>query len=274
MPLDVIVLAAGPGKRMRSELPKVLHPLAGRPLLAHVLDAARTLAPRRIFVVHGHGAERVRAMFPDAGVDWVVQAEQLGTGHAVLQALPQVASDADVLILYGDVPLVRPATLKRLLEGARGSLGVAVAELDDPSGYGRIVRDAAQRVARIVEQKDATASELAIREVNAGFFCLGARRLGPWLSKIGNDNAQNEYYLTDLVALAVADAVPVVAVKVEDPWEVAGVNSMQELAVLERVCQGREARRLLDAGVTLADPARIDVRGALECGRDVAIDVN
>src|SRR2546429_6995216 len=274
MPLDVIVLAAGLGKRMRSELPKVLHPLAGRPLLAHVLDAVRTLAPRKIFVVHGHGAERVRAAFPDAGVDWVLQAEQIGTGHAVLQALPQVASDADVLILYGDVPLVRPATLKRLLEGARGSLGVAVAELDDPSGYGRIVRDAAQRVARIVEQKDATASELAIREVNAGFFCLSARRLAPWLSKIGNDNAQNEYYLTDLVALAVADAVPVVAVKVEDPWEVAGVNSMQGLAVLERVCQGREARRLLDAGVTLADPARIDVRGALECGRDVSIDVN
>ena len=274
MPLDVIVLAAGLGKRMRSELPKVLHPLAGRPLLAHVLDAARTLAPRRIFVVHGHGAERVRAAFPDAGVDWVLQAKQLGTGHAVLQALPQVASDADVLVLYGDVPLVRPATLRRLVEGARGSVGIVVAELDDPSGYGRIVRDAAQRVARIVEQKDATASELAIREVNAGFFCLSARRLAPWLSKIGNDNAQNEYYLTDLVALAVADAVPVVAVKAEDPWEVAGVNSMQELAVLERVCQGREARRLLEAGVTLADPARIDVRGALECGRDVAIDVN
>ena len=274
MPLDVIVLAAGLGKRMRSELPKVLHPLAGRPLLAHVLDAARTLAPRRIFVVHGHGAERVRAAFPDAGVDWVLQAKQLGTGHAVLQALPQVASDADVLVLYGDVPLVRPATLKRLLEGARGSVGIVVAELADPSGYGRIVRDGAQRVARIVEQKDATASELAIREVNAGFFCLSARRLAPWLSKIGNDNAQNEYYLTDLVALAVADAVPVLAVKVEDPWEVAGVNSMQELAVLERVCQGREARRLLEAGVTLADPARIDVRGALECGRDVAIDVN
>ena len=274
MPLDVIVLAAGLGKRLRSELPKVLHPLAGRPLLAHVLDAARALAPRRMFVVHGHGAERVRAAFPDAGVDWVLQAKQLGTGHAVLQALPQVASDADVLVLYGDVPLVRPATLRRLVEGARGSVGIVVAELDDPSGYGRIVRDAAQRVARIVEQKDATASELAIREVNSGFFCLSARRLAPWLSKIGNDNAQNEYYLTDLVALAVADAVPVLAVKAEDQWEVAGVNSMQELAVLERVCQGREARRLLEAGVTLADPARIDVRGALECGRDVSIDIN
>ena len=216
MALDVIVLAAGLGKRMRSDLPKVLHPLAGRPLLAHVIDAARALAPRKIFVVHGHGADRVRAAFPDSGVDWVLQAQQLGTGHAVLQALPQVSLAADVLILYGDVPLVQPATLKRLVEGARGSVGVVVAELADPSGYGRIVRDDAQRVARIVEQKDATASELAIREVHAGFFCLSARRLVPWLSKISNDNAQEEYYLTDLVALAVADAVPVVAVKVED----------------------------------------------------------
>ena len=274
MPLDVIVLAAGLGKRMRSDLPKVLHPLAGRPLLAHVIDAARALAPRKIFVVHGHGADKVRATFPDSGVDWVLQAEQLGTGHAVLQALPQVSPDADVLIVYGDVPLVRPATLKRLVEGARGGVAVLVAELADPSGYGRIVRDYAQRVARIVEQKDATASELAIREVNAGFFCLSARRLAPWLSKINNDNAQKEYYLTDLAALAVADNVPVVAIRAEDQWEVAGVNSTQELAVLERVCQGRAAGRLLDAGVTLADPARIDVRGALECGRDVSIDVN
>jgi bifunctional UDP-N-acetylglucosamine pyrophosphorylase/glucosamine-1-phosphate N-acetyltransferase len=224
--------------------------------------------------VHGHGADKVRAAFPDSGVDWVLQAEQLGTGHAVLQALPQLSPDANVLILYGDVPLVRPATLKRLLEGARGGLAMLTAELADPSGYGRIVRDAAQRVGRVVEQKDATASELALREVNAGFFCLSARRLAPWLSKIGNDNAQKEYYLTDLVALAVADAVPVVAVKAEDQWEVAGVNSMQELAALERVVQAREARRLLDAGVMLADPARIDVRGALECGRDVSIDVN
>src|SRR5216684_208486 len=267
MPLDVIVQAAGRGKRMRSDLPKVLHPLAGRPLLAHVIDVARTLAPRKIFVVHGHGADKVRAAFADSGVDWVLQAEQLGTGHAVLQALPQVSPDADV-------PLVRPATLKRLLEGARGGVAVLVAELADPSGYGRIVRDGAQRVARIVEQKDATASELAIHEVNAGFFCLSARRLVPWLSKINNDNAQKEYYLTDLAALAVADNVPVVAIKVEDQWEVAGVNSTQELAALERVVQAREARCLLDAGVTLADPARIDVRGALECGRDVSIDVN
>jgi bifunctional UDP-N-acetylglucosamine pyrophosphorylase/glucosamine-1-phosphate N-acetyltransferase len=274
MPLDVIVLAAGLGKRMRSDLPKVLHPLAGRPLLAHVIDTVRTLAPRKIFVVHGHGADRVRAAFPDSGVDWMLQAEQLGTGHAVLQALPQVSPEAEVLILYGDVPLVRAATLKRLLEGAREGVAILTAELAEPSGYGRVVRDAARRVTRIVEQKDATGSELAIREVNAGFFALSARRLVPWLSKIDNDNAQKEYYLTDLVSLAVTDDVPVLAVKVEDPWEVAGVNSKQELAALERIVQAREARRLLDAGVTLADPARIDVRGALECGRDVSIDVN
>ncbi|HXM80309.1 MAG TPA: bifunctional UDP-N-acetylglucosamine diphosphorylase/glucosamine-1-phosphate N-acetyltransferase GlmU [Burkholderiales bacterium] len=274
MPLDVIVLAAGLGKRMRSDLPKVLHPLAGRPLLAHVIDTARSLAPRKIFVVHGHGADKVRAAFRESGVDWVLQAEQLGTGHAVMQALPHVAPDAEVLILYGDVPLVRAATLKRLLEGAREGLAMLTAELAEPSGYGRVVHDAARRVMRIVEQKDGTATELAIREVNAGFFSLSARRLASWLSRINNNNAQKEYYLTDLVALAVADDVPVVAVKAEDHWEVAGVNSKQELAALERVVQAREARRLLDAGVTLADPARIDVRGALECGRDVSIDVN
>src|SRR3989449_426815 len=253
MTLDVIVLAAGLGKRMRSDLPKVLDRLDGRPLLDNVFVAVGTRAPRRFFVVHGHGAERVRAAFPDAGVDWVLQARQLGPGRAVLRALPQLSSDADVLVLYGDVPLVRPATLKRLVEGARGSIGIVVAELDDPSGYGRIVRDAAQRVARIVEQKDATASELAIREVNAGFFCLSARRLAPWLSKIGNDNAQNEYYLTDLVALAVADAVPVVAIKVEDPWEVAGVNSMQELG--ERCRVGPFAR--LRPGASLAEDVHV-----------------
>jgi bifunctional UDP-N-acetylglucosamine pyrophosphorylase/glucosamine-1-phosphate N-acetyltransferase len=274
MPLDVIVLAAGMGKRMRSELPKVLHPLAGRPLLGHVLEAARALGPRKIVVVHGHGAEKVRAAFPEAGIEWVLQAEQLGTGHAVLQALPQLAPDADVVILYGDVPLVRAATLKRLLDASREGLAVLTAELSDPGGYGRIVRDAGQRVARIVEHKDASPAELAIREVNAGFFALSARRLSAWLAKVRNDNAQKEYYLTDIVRLAVAEGLPVAAVKVDDPWEVAGVNSKVELAALERIAQGREARRLLEAGVTLHDPARIDVRGALECGRDVVIDVN
>ncbi len=274
MALEIIVLAAGLGKRMRSDLPKVLHPLAGRPLLAHVLDVARALAPRRIAVVHGHGAEKVRAAFPDTSIAWVLQAEQRGTGHAVQQALKQIAADAEVLILYGDVPLVRATTLKRLLEAAREGVALLTAEPPDPQGYGRIVRDAGGRVARIVEQKDASAAELAIREVNAGFMALGARRLSSWLGRISDKNAQKEYYLTDVVGLAVAENVPVTAVKVEDHAEVAGVNSKQELAALERAAQKREAQRLMEAGVTLADPARVDVRGALECGRDVAIDIN
>ena len=274
MALDIIVLAAGLGKRMRSDLPKVLHPLAGRPLLAHVLDTAQALGPRRVVAVLGHGAEQVRGQFPEAAIDWVLQAEQLGTGHAVQQALPRLAADADVLILYGDVPLVRAATLRRLVAAAREGVAILTTELQDAEGYGRIVRDQAGRVARIVEQKDASPPELAIREVNAGFFALPASRLSAWLAKIDNRNAQKEYYLTDLVGLAAASSVPIIAVKAEDPWEVAGVNSKQELAALERLVQRREAQRLLEIGVTLADPARIDVRGALECGRDVLIDVN
>ena len=275
MSLDVIVLAAGMGKRMRSDLPKVLHPLAGRPLLSHVLDAARALSPRRIFIVHGHGAEKVRAAFGEApDLEWVLQAEQLGTGHAVLQAAPRLAADATALILYGDVPLVSGATLKQLLSASGEGVAVLTTDLEDPSGYGRVVRDGSGRVARIVEQKDASESERAIREVNAGFYALGAAQLGRWLSRLKNDNAQKEYYLTDIVKLAAAEGVPVAAVKAEDPLEVAGVNSKAELAMLERVVQEREARRLLEAGVTLADPHRIDVRGRLECGRDVSIDVN
>ena len=274
MPLDVIVLAAGQGKRMRSDLPKVLHPIAGRPLLAHVLDTARTLAPRRTIVVHGHGAERVRAAFEQSALEWVLQAEQLGTGHAVQQAMPRVADDATVLILYGDVPLVRAASLKRLIEAAGDGVAVMTTELDDPSGYGRIVRDAGGRVERIVEHRDATPAEHPIREINAGFMALSARRLAGWLKKIGNRNAQGEYYLTDVVTLAVAEGVPVQGVKIADADEVAGVNSKRELAVLERAYQRREAERLLESAVSLADPSRIDVRGTLECGRDVSIDVN
>jgi bifunctional UDP-N-acetylglucosamine pyrophosphorylase/glucosamine-1-phosphate N-acetyltransferase len=275
MALDIIVLAAGLGKRMRSDLPKVLHSLAGRPLLGHVLDTARALGPRRIFVVHGHGAGIVRAAFAQtSGVEWVLQAEQLGTGHAVQQAAAHLARDADVLILYGDVPLVRADTLKRLLEASRRGLAVLTAELPDPAGYGRVVRDVAGGVARVVEHKDASEAERTIREVNAGFYAVGAGRLAGWLSRIKNDNAQKEYYLTDIVTLAVGEGLPVTAIKVDDRWEVAGVNSKQELAQLERVVQSREASRLLESGVTLADPARIDVRGSLECGRDVTIDVN
>ena len=273
MPLEILILAAGQGKRMRSDLPKVLHPLAGRPLLAHVLDTARALGAGGVFVVHGHGAEKVRATFADAGVEWVLQAEQLGTGHAVQQAMPRLRGDGDVLVLYGDVPLVREATLRRLVEASRGGLALLTTELDDPSGYGRVLRDAGGRVTRIVEHKDATEAERAVREINAGFLALGAGRLSGWLKKLDNRNAQKEYYLTDVIALAVADGVPVKAVKA-DAWEVAGVNSKRELAELERRYQRGQAERLLEAGVTLADPSRIDVRGTLECGSDVAIDVN
>jgi len=274
MPLEIVILAAGQGKRMRSNLPKILHPLAGRPLLSHVLGTARTLAPRRIIVVHGNGAEQVRSAFADAQVEWALQAEQLGTGHAVQQALPSISPDADVLILYADVPLVRSDTLKRLLDAGRDGLAVMTAELADPTGYGRIVRQGAGNVARIVEQRDASAAELALREVNAGFMAMSARRLAGWLGKLTNRNAQREYYLTDVVSLAVGEGVPVRAVKVDDPWEVAGVNSKRELAALERQYQLKEAERLLGEAVTLADPARIDVRGELSCGTDVAIDVN
>src|SRR3954451_7699566 len=274
MPLEVVVLAAGQGKRMRSALPKVLHPLGGRPLLAHVLDTARALGARRTIVVHGHGAEAVRAAFAQAQVQWVLQAEQLGTGHAVRQALPHLSSDAQVLILYGDVPLVRVATLRRLLDAGANGVALLTADLHDPRGYGRIVRTGAGAVQRIVEENDASAEQRAIREINAGIMALDAGRLGGWLAKLGNRNAQNEYYLTDVVTFAIADGVPVNAVKVADALEVAGVNSKRELALLERALQRREAERLLDEGVSLADPARIDVRGTLECGADVAIDVN
>jgi bifunctional UDP-N-acetylglucosamine pyrophosphorylase/glucosamine-1-phosphate N-acetyltransferase len=274
MALEILILAAGLGKRMRSSLPKVLHPLAGRPLLAHVLDTARELSPRRIVVVHGHGAQQVKDTFPQETLEWVLQAEQLGTAHAVMQAMPHVSPDADVLLLYGDVPLVRAATLGRLLDAAGDGLAVLTTELDDPAAYGRVVRDAAGRVKRVVELRDASPVEREIREINAGFYAVRAKQLSKWLKRIDNHNAQKEYYLTDLVAIAVAEGVPVAAVKVDDAWEAAGVNSKGELAALERRYQGMASQKLLEKGVTLADPARIDVRGALECGRDVAIDVN
>jgi bifunctional UDP-N-acetylglucosamine pyrophosphorylase / glucosamine-1-phosphate N-acetyltransferase len=274
MALEILILAAGLGKRMRSSLPKVLHPLAGRPLLAHVLDTARELSPRKIVVVHGHGAEQVKQAFPENDLEWVLQAEQLGTAHAVRQAMPLVGADADVLVLYGDVPLVRAATLKRLLGAAGNGLAVLTAELEEPAAYGRVVRDVTGRVKRVVELRDASPAEREIREINAGFYALSAKRLSAWLKKVDNRNAQKEYYLTDLVALAVAEGAPVAAVKVEDAWEAAGVNSKGELAALERRYQGMASQQLLEMGVTLTDPARIDVRGALECGRDVTIDVN
>lgn len=274
MPLNVVVLAAGQGKRMHSALPKVLHRLAGRPLLEHVLDTARALGPERIFVVHGHGGEQVKAAFANAKVDWVEQPEQLGTGHAVLQALPRISPGTEVLVVNGDVPLVRAETLRRLADAARGALAILTIELADPARYGRVLRDPSGRVARIVEAKDASAEELGIGEIFTGFLAAPAERLGAWLRKIGNRNAQNEYYLTDVVGLAVAEAVNVASVRVSDEIEVAGVNSRHELAALERAWQRRQADRLLEDGVAIADPARFDVRGSLECGRDVEIDVN
>src|SRR6185503_3782787 len=260
MPLDVIVLAAGQGKRMRSDLPKVLHPLAGRALLAHVLDTARALGASKTIVVHGHGAERVRAAFPASDLEWVLQAEQLGTGHAVQQAMPRVDPKATVVILYGDVPLVRAESLKQLIDAAGDGVAVMTTELAQPKGYGRIVRQTSGILERIVEEKDASPQERAIREINAGFMALGAARLAGWLKKIGNRNAPGEHYLPDVVTLAVTDGVPVHAVKIDDPDEVAGVNSKRDLAALERAYQRREAERLLDQGVGLADPARIDIR--------------
>ncbi len=273
--LQVVVLAAGQGKRMHSDLPKVLHPLAGRPLLSHVIRAARALQPAGLCVVVGHGAEAVRERLRDEDVAWVTQERQLGTGHAVIQALPRLAGDGTVLVLYGDVPLIAPETLRALVQAADGErLALLTQELEDPRGYGRIVRDASGKVARIVEDKDASPEERALREVNTGILAAPRGKLGRWLAALSNDNAQGEYYLTDIVAAAVAEGAAVETSRPAAAHECLGVNSKVELAALERRFQMSEARRLLEAGVTLADPARIDVRGTLSCGRDVSIDVN
>ena len=273
-PLQVVVLAAGKGTRMRSAHPKVLQPLAGKPLLAHVLHTASALAAQRAIVVVGHGAEKVRGQFAQTGVDFVVQAPQLGTGHAVLQAAPLLDDTAVVLVLYGDVPLVRPATLAPLLDiAAGGHLALLTVTLSDPTGYGRIMRDAAGVVQRIIEHKDAGPAERAIGEVNTGIVAAPAGLLKRWVAGLHNDNAQGEYYLTDIVALARAEGVPVQAVACADPHETLGVNDRTQLAQLERIVQARQAQALLAEGVTLADPARIDIRGELRCGQDVLIDV-
>jgi bifunctional UDP-N-acetylglucosamine pyrophosphorylase/glucosamine-1-phosphate N-acetyltransferase len=274
-PLQVVILAAGQGKRMFSDLPKVLHPLAGKPLLTHALDAARALAPQRLCVVVGHGAAQVRARLPDADLSWALQEQQLGTGHAVMQALPNLTSGGTVLVLYGDVPLISAPTLRTLVDAAQGGqLALLTQHLDQPKGYGRIVRDAAGRVTRIMEEKDASEDERAIREVNTGILALPRAKLEAWLARLRNDNAQGEYYLTDVIAAAVADGVHVEVRHPAAAYECLGVNSKVELAALERRYQMNHAQRLLEAGVTLADPARTDIRGELTCGRDVMIDVN
>ncbi|MEM5384779.1 bifunctional UDP-N-acetylglucosamine diphosphorylase/glucosamine-1-phosphate N-acetyltransferase GlmU [Paraburkholderia phymatum] len=273
--MNIVILAAGTGKRMRSALPKVLHPLAGRPLLAHVIDTARTLNPTRLVVVIGHGAEQVRTAVAAPDVQFALQEQQLGTGHAVQQALPLLDPSQPTLVLYGDVPLTKAGTLKRLTDSAgHDGYGVLTVTLDDPAGYGRIVRDASGKVERIVEQKDATPEQQKIAEINTGIVVMPTKRLDGWLSSLKNDNAQGEFYLTDVVELAIEAGLDVVTAQPDEEWETLGVNSKQQLAELERIHQHSVADELLVAGVTIADPARIDVRGSLECGRDVSIDVN
>lgn len=279
--LNVVILAAGQGKRMRSDLPKVLHPIAGKPMLAHVAGAARALGAARICVVYGHGGEQVRKALAAPDLLWAHQSPQLGTGHAVLQALPPLelgvevgAGAAAVLVLYGDVPLIRVATLQRLVAAAGNDrLALLTAHLDDPRGYGRIVR-VDGKVVRIVEEKDADDAERAIHEINTGILVAPGTALARWLPQLGNRNAQGEYYLTDIVAMAVAEGMEVVTAHPDAAWEADGVNSKSQLARLERIHQRTIAEALMEEGVTLADPARIDVRGELVCGRDVFIDVN
>jgi len=293
-PLSIVVLAAGAGKRMQSDLPKVLQPLAGRPLLAHVLDVVDALAPAAVHVVYGHGGEQVRAYFegsrPSAGVSspvpvhWVLQAEQLGTGHALRQAIPAIADEHQILVLYGDVPLLRAQTLRELctLAAARaarrgsGAAGAALltAVLADPAGYGRVVRDRRGALRRIVEQSDASARERAIDEVNSGVLAAPARLLKQWLAQITPRNSQREYYLTDVVALAVRGKLRIATLPASDPLEILGINDRVQLAQAEAQYRRRRAHELMEHGVTLIDPLRIDVRGTVQTGRDVVIDVN
>jgi len=275
MPLSVVILAAGQGKRMQSDLPKVLQPLAGVPLLGHVVATARALGADAVHVVHGHGADRVRAAMAGVDLRWALQAEQKGTGHALVQAMPGVPDGHTVLVLYGDVPLIRAATLADLVARAGpDSLALLSARLADPSGYGRVVRDAAGRVVRIVEERDASGAERAIAEINTGVLAAPAGRLRGWLAALRADNAQGEYYLTDCIGAAVRDGCAVEAVVAATPAEVLGVNDKLQLAEAEAALRARRAADLMRAGVTVVDPARLDVRGQVACGRDVVIDVN
>jgi bifunctional UDP-N-acetylglucosamine pyrophosphorylase/glucosamine-1-phosphate N-acetyltransferase len=277
--MNVVILAAGMGKRMQSALPKVLHPLAGKPLLQHVIDTARELSPSKLCVIYGHGGAAVPEMVQrqntgaHAAIDTALQEPQLGTGHAVMQALPQLDESQPTLILYGDVPLTEVASLRALVEAAgTDKLGILTVEQANPFGLGRMVREHG-KIVRIVEEKDATDEERKIRETNSGIMVVPTRHLKDWLGSLSNKNAQGEYYLTDIVAKAVSEGVPVVSAHPSAEWEVAGVNSKVQLAELERRHQLNLANKLLEQGVTLMDPARIDIRGKLTCGRDVTIDV-
>ena len=271
--LNIVILAAGKGTRMHSDKPKVLHVLAGRPLLAHVIDCAERLSPQKIVVVYGFGGPTVPQAFAGKSLLWAEQAAQLGTGHAVQQAVAHLDDDGVSLILLGDVPLIDPETCRQLLVKAQEGLVLLTVIKDDPTGYGRIVRNEQGAVSAIIEHKDATETLRAIKEVNSGIMAMPNRYLKRWLAALRNENSQGEYYLTDIVAMAVAEHVAVEALVADDEWQVAGINAKQDLAAVERAYQMRKAHRLLQAGVTLADPARIDIRGELTTGRDVEIDV-
>lgn len=270
--LDVVILAAGKGTRMYSDKPKVLHALAGRALVRHVVDCAKMLDPQQIIVVYGHGGDAVPLALSASEATFVIQEPQLGTGHAVQQAMPHLGDEGRTLVLYGDVPLIQHRTLHQMQQAGSG-LTLLTVNMDNPAGYGRIVRNEQGEVTAIVEQKDATEDQLLIKEVNTGILLAPTRQLRRWLAALRTDNAQGEYYLTDIVGMAVADGMVVHTVQPNHEWEIHGINSKSQLAVLERTWQQVEAQRLLAQGVTLADPARLDVRGALSCGRDVEIDV-
>lgn len=275
LPLDIVILAAGKGTRMRSDLPKVLHPIGGRPLLQHVIDTARQLGAERLLTIVGHGAELVEQRLAADDIQFVMQTEQLGTGHAVQQTLPHLRDSSRVLILYGDVPLTRAETLEKLVAQVNDTqMGLLTMTLPDPTGYGRIIRDDQGQVAAIVEQKDASAEQLKISEINTGIMAATAEQLREWLPQLSNDNAQGEYYLTDLIAMARKSRVKIHVEQPQRVEEVEGINNRQQQAALERFYQRQEAETLLAAGVTLMDPARFDCRGSLTAGRDVVIDIN
>jgi len=272
--LSIIILAAGQGTRMRSDLPKVLQLLAGRPLLSHVLECSKALAPDDICIVYGHGAEAVRATYANESLRWALQAEQLGTGHAMQQAMPATPDENRVLVLFGDVPLLMPSTLSVLIgETPLDEMSVLTVDMDDPTGYGRIIRERGS-VSSIVEEKDAGSDEKAVREINTGVLLCPAGKLKGWLKDLSNDNAQREYYLTDVIAMAVNDGVKVHGIKAGSPVEVMGINDKKQLAEAERALQARLVDELMNEGVGFADPARVDIRGSLRCGKDVFIDVN
>ena len=274
MTLNIVILAAGQGSRMKSEMPKVLHTIAEKPLLGHVLDTAAALESNKTVVVYGHGGDRVRQAFTQQTLTWVEQVEQKGTGHAVLQTVPALDDDAIALVLYGDVPLLQSSTLKPLVARANDSPALLTAVLNNPQGYGRVMRDDKGRFVRVVEQKDANAAELLVDEVNTGVMAMPVAMLKKYLPQVTNNNAQGEYYLPDVLPMAVADGFEVQVVTVDDPIETEGVNTRAQLAQLERAYQLREVHRLMAQGLGVADPARVDIRGALTVGKDCFIDVN